>query len=65
VVLLAAMVVVGVLHEEVLVQAVARKGDRRDPEPRERALEPVEPCEAACVAPGFAVIGVVVLVRGV
>lgn len=44
-------------HEEVLVQAVAREGDRRDAEAREGALEAVEAGEAARVAPRFAVEG--------
>lgn len=51
------MAVVGVLEEEVLVQAVARKGDRRNAEAREGVLVPVPPAEATCVAPRLAGFG--------
>jgi hypothetical protein len=49
------LVVVLVRHKKVLVQAVARKGDRRDTQPGEGAFEPVEAAEAARVAPRLAV----------
>ena len=49
------VVVLVVRHEKVLVQAVARKGDRRDAQAGEGALEPVEAAEAARVAPRLAV----------
>jgi hypothetical protein len=49
------LVVVLLRHEKVLVQAVARKGDRRDAQAGEGALEPVEAAEAARVAPRLAV----------
>ena len=52
---LAAVVVVVVLHEEVLIQAVAGKGDGRDAEAGEGVLEAVPPGEAAGVAPRLAV----------
>jgi hypothetical protein len=44
-----------VLHEEVLVQAVARKDHRRNAEAGEGVLEPVEAAEAAGVAPRLTV----------
>lgn len=50
----AVSVVVVVLQEKVLVQAVACEGDDGDAEAGDRVLEPVPPAEAARVAPGFA-----------
>jgi hypothetical protein len=46
-----------VLHEEVLVQAVARESDHRNAKPWYRVLEPVPPRELACVPPRFAATG--------
>lgn len=53
-------VVVLLLHEEVLVRAVARESDGRDAQAGERVLEAVEAGEAACVAPCLAGVSVLV-----
>lgn len=50
-------VVVLVLEEEVLVAAIAGKGDGGDAQAREAALETVPAGEGAGVSPGFAMIG--------
>lgn len=47
--------VVVILHEEVLVCAVAGESDSRDTEAGEEALEAVEAAEGAIVAPGLTV----------
>lgn len=49
-------VVVVVLEEEVLIEAVAREGHRRDAKAGEGVLEPVQSAETAGVAPCFAII---------
>lgn len=49
-----AMVVI-ILHEEVLVCAVASESDSRDTEAGEETLEAVESAEGAAVAPGLTV----------
>lgn len=48
-------VVVIILHEEVLVCAVASESDSRDSEAREETLETVESAEGAGVAPGLTI----------
>lgn len=59
----AVVVVVG--QEEVLVGAVAGKGDGRDAEAGEGSLEPVESREGALVSPGLSVVSIVSGCRGV
>ena len=59
-------VVALVLHEEVLIRAVAGESDRRDPEPGKGALEAIEAGEDALESPGLAVVrwGVEIMLAG-